>query len=139
MRPTLAIVGLLALTALLTGRCCLAATQGVPSVVEVLGYHKLSEDDRLHFEKFFAAARVLPINDAVIARAVTLRQARKMSLGDSLASSTSRGEWRAAKASENPSCRRAFSCCPPPSAPATSDAPDLQPLRVTRFVWHVIE
>ncbi len=58
------------------------------SMVEVLGYHKLSEDERLHFEKFFAAARVLPISDAVIARAVTLRQARKMSLGDSLIAAT---------------------------------------------------
>ena len=34
------------------------------SMVEVLGYHSLSEDDRQHFEKFFAAARVLPISDA---------------------------------------------------------------------------
>src|SRR5437667_171933 len=31
------------------------------SVVEVLGYHKLSEEDRRHFEAFFAAAKVLPI------------------------------------------------------------------------------
>lgn len=58
------------------------------SIVEVLGYHKLSDEDRLHFEEFFAAARVLPVSDAVVARAVTLRQARKMSLGDSLIAAT---------------------------------------------------
>lgn len=58
------------------------------SVVEVLGYHKLSEEDRLHFEAFFAAAKVLPVSDAVVARAVSLRQSRKMSLGDALIAAT---------------------------------------------------
>jgi predicted nucleic acid-binding protein len=48
------------------------------SVVETLGYHRLDEIDR----KYFAAATVLPVSDAVIGRAVALRQARKMSLGD---------------------------------------------------------
>ena len=57
-------------------------------MVEVLGYHKLSEEDRKHFEAFFAAANVLPVSDAVIARAVSLRQAHKMSLGDSLVAAT---------------------------------------------------
>ena len=54
------------------------------TVVEVLGYHKLSQLVRTQFEKFFAAANVLPITDAVVASAVALRQARKMSLGDAL-------------------------------------------------------
>jgi hypothetical protein len=36
-------------------------------VVEVLGYHKLSEEDRRHFEAFFAAAKILPVSDAVAA------------------------------------------------------------------------
>ncbi len=58
------------------------------SVVEVLGYHKLSPTERTHFETFFAAAEVLPLTDAVVARAVTLRQARKMSLGDALVGAT---------------------------------------------------
>jgi hypothetical protein len=57
-------------------------------VVEVLGYHLLTESDRLHFEAFFAAAEVLPITDAVVVRAVSLRQARKMSLGDALVAAT---------------------------------------------------
>jgi len=58
------------------------------SVVEVLGYHKLADNDRRHFEAFFAAAEVLPISDAVVLRAVTLRQAHKMSLGDALVAAT---------------------------------------------------
>jgi predicted nucleic acid-binding protein len=58
------------------------------SVVEVLGYHKLSADERAHFEAFFAASEVLPLSDAVVARAVSVRQARKMSLGDALVAAT---------------------------------------------------
>jgi predicted nucleic acid-binding protein len=58
------------------------------SVVEVLGYHKLSADDRAHFEAVFAAAEVLPLSDSVVARAVAVRQARKMSLGDALVAAT---------------------------------------------------
>ncbi len=58
------------------------------SVVEVLGYHKLSAAEKAGFESFFAAAEVLPLSGAVVARAVTLRQARKMSLGDALVAAT---------------------------------------------------
>jgi predicted nucleic acid-binding protein len=58
------------------------------SVVEVLGYHKLSAAERAYFEAFFEAAEVLPLSDAVVARAVSVRQARKMSLGDALVAAT---------------------------------------------------
>lgn len=58
------------------------------SIVEVLGYHKLLAADRAYFEAFFAAAEVLPLCDAVVARAVAVRQARKMSLGDALVAAT---------------------------------------------------
>ena len=63
------------------------AVSGV-SKLEGLGYHKLSEDDRRHFEAFFAASQVLPISDAVIARAIVLRQSCKLSLGDALIAAT---------------------------------------------------
>lgn len=58
------------------------------SVVEVLGYHKLTGTERSHFEAFFTATEVLPLSDAVVAQAVLLRQARKMSLGDALVAAT---------------------------------------------------
>ena len=58
------------------------------SIVEVLGYNKPTPTEQLHLEKFFALAEVLPLNDEVIARAVILRQARKMSLGDALVAAT---------------------------------------------------
>jgi toxin FitB len=58
------------------------------SYVEVLGYHKLTEADRTSLTTFFTAAQVLPITQSVIDRAVRLRQARKMSLGDALVAAT---------------------------------------------------
>jgi predicted nucleic acid-binding protein len=60
----------------------------VISYIEVLGYHRLTDLERRHFEDFFAATVALPISDAVVAQAVRLRQARRMPLGDALIAST---------------------------------------------------
>jgi predicted nucleic acid-binding protein len=60
----------------------------VVSYIEVVGYHKLSEADKEYFQEFFDAALVLPISDAVVEKAVELRQAKKMSLGDSIIAAT---------------------------------------------------
>jgi predicted nucleic acid-binding protein len=58
------------------------------SVVEVLGYHRLSEAERTHFEEFFGVSKILAVSDLVIGEAVRLRQQRKMSLGDALIGAT---------------------------------------------------
>ena len=58
------------------------------SYVEVLGYHRLEEQERRHFEAFFGSARILPLSQPVLDEAVRLRQARKMSLGDALVAGT---------------------------------------------------
>jgi len=58
------------------------------SYVEVLGFHRLEEQERRHFEAFFGSARILPLSQPVLDEAVRLRQARKMSLGDALVAST---------------------------------------------------
>lgn len=58
------------------------------SLVEVLGYHKLSSAERAYIERFFTATEVLPLSSEVVARAVLVRQARKMSLGDALVAAT---------------------------------------------------
>lgn len=56
--------------------------------LEVLGYWKLSSDDKQDFEAIFATAVVRPLSSSIIDRAVFLRQQRKMSLGDSLIAAT---------------------------------------------------
>lgn len=60
----------------------------VVSLVEVLGYHGLTDAERSHFEAFFGAADVLPITDAVVSHAIRLRQLRKMTLGDAFIAGT---------------------------------------------------
>ncbi|NEQ35237.1 MAG: type II toxin-antitoxin system VapC family toxin [Okeania sp. SIO3I5] len=58
------------------------------SYVEVLGYHQLTEQERLFFEDFFRASLVLPISQAVLDQAVALRQIRRMTLGDAIIAGT---------------------------------------------------
>jgi toxin FitB len=58
------------------------------SYVEVLGYHRLTEESRLYFDEFFRIVEVLPISQAVLDLAVALRQMRRMTLGDSIIAAT---------------------------------------------------
>ena len=58
------------------------------SYVEVLGYHQLDDEERQYLETFFRLAQVLPLSQAVLDQAVTLRQQRKLSLGGSLVAGT---------------------------------------------------
>ncbi|MBT8420444.1 MAG: type II toxin-antitoxin system VapC family toxin [Gammaproteobacteria bacterium] len=58
------------------------------SYVEVLGYHRLTEQDEQDLTAFFDAARMLPISRSILEQAVKLRQQRKISLGDSIIAAT---------------------------------------------------
>ena len=58
------------------------------SKVEVLGYHRLTIEHREKLERIFQLLPVLTVSDVIIDRAVALRQARKMSLGDALIAAT---------------------------------------------------
>lgn len=58
------------------------------SYLEVLGYHQLTDDDRLYFHEFFEATRIIPISQEVIEQAVTLRQQRRISVGDAIIAGT---------------------------------------------------
>lgn len=65
-----------------------APAVSVVSYIEVLGYHKLKEDDRQFLEQFFQTAERLPLSETVVQWAVKLRQRRNMSLGDSIVAGT---------------------------------------------------
>jgi toxin FitB len=58
------------------------------SYVEVLGYHKLTNEERALLEAFFIAAPILDLAQPVLDQAVKLRQLRKMTLGDALIAGT---------------------------------------------------
>jgi hypothetical protein len=54
----------------------------VISKIEVLGYHQLSAEQRQKLEKLFEIAMILPLTAEIVEAAITLRQQRKMSLGE---------------------------------------------------------
>ncbi len=56
--------------------------------IEVLGWHGLTPQDKADLETFLAAGPVYSITDAIADRAIALRQARKLSLGDALIAAT---------------------------------------------------
>lgn len=58
------------------------------SYVEVLGYHRLTNEAQQFFIEFFEASEILPVTDDVATQAVYLRQQRRMTLGDSLIAGT---------------------------------------------------
>lgn len=58
------------------------------SYVEVLGYHKLADQDRQDLEEFFSLVPILQITSPILDEAVRLRQYKKMSLGDALIAAT---------------------------------------------------
>ena len=58
------------------------------SYVEVLGYHKLAPVEEAILRQFFAAAKVLPLDQEILDAAVLLRQQRKITLGDALLAAT---------------------------------------------------
>lgn len=56
--------------------------------VEVLGWHQITAEDVQDLEGFFAVGTVLSLTDAVADKAVSIRQQKKMSLGDALIAAT---------------------------------------------------
>lgn len=58
------------------------------TLVEVLGYHKLSPEDRSYFSSVFELLGELPIDKQIISRCVDLRQSHNLSLGDALVAAT---------------------------------------------------
>ena len=60
----------------------------VITLVEVLGWHKITPRDKQDLEIFLNAGAVVSVNDAVVKLAISLRQQSKMSLGDAFIAAT---------------------------------------------------
>ncbi len=58
------------------------------SCIETLGYHRLNDAERQGLEVAIARMTVLTLEDAVVARAISLRQERKMGLADAIIAAT---------------------------------------------------
>jgi predicted nucleic acid-binding protein len=64
------------------------AFRSVISTVEVLGFTRITPNEKIYFETIFKTIPELSIVSQVAEKAIQLRQVRKMSLGDSLIAST---------------------------------------------------
>ncbi len=58
------------------------------SKIEVLGYNKLTLDDKQYFEALFRNLHQIPINDTIIDSATSLRQKYSLSVGDVIIAAT---------------------------------------------------
>jgi len=58
------------------------------SLVEVLGYHRLTDNDARELETLFNMAKVLPMSRDIVDKAIALRRQRKMGLADSFLAAT---------------------------------------------------
>jgi predicted nucleic acid-binding protein len=56
--------------------------------IETIGFHRLSEIERVWLETTFDRMKILPLDDAVAARAIALRQERRMGLADAIIAAT---------------------------------------------------
>lgn len=60
----------------------------VISKLEVLGYHKITLEEKILFENFFQSIINFPINNLVLEKAIEIRQIKKISIGDSVIAAT---------------------------------------------------
>lgn len=58
------------------------------TLIEVLGYHRLMQEDKTDFIKLFNCAQKIPLSSQIVKLAIYLRQQRKISLGDSFIAAT---------------------------------------------------
>ena len=58
------------------------------TMVEVLGFPRLTVREKAALEESFAAATVVAIEDAIVQRAIAIRQSKKTSLGDAIIAAT---------------------------------------------------
>ncbi len=56
--------------------------------LEVLGYHKFSDSTKQDMTILFSILNIIPIDSAIIDKAIEFRQLKKMSTGDSIIAAT---------------------------------------------------
>jgi predicted nucleic acid-binding protein len=60
----------------------------VATLIEVLGFHRLTPEDKVYFESCVALMQVFEVTQPIAERAVELRQRQKLSLGDAIIAAT---------------------------------------------------
>lgn len=60
----------------------------VVTIVEVLGFHRITPEDKIYFNSCFALVQAIEVTSEITAKAVELRQSQKLSLGDAIIAAT---------------------------------------------------
>lgn len=60
----------------------------IVSNIEVMGYHKLTVHETAAFNSIFENINILPLTSDIAAVAISLRQTKKMTLGDAIIAAT---------------------------------------------------
>ena len=60
----------------------------IVSYIEALGFHSLTDDAEDYIANLFRGSHILPLTDTIAQQAVSLRQQRRMGLGDSIIAAT---------------------------------------------------
>ncbi len=58
------------------------------SKLEVLGYHKITEEQKTFFKAIFTLVQIIQVDDDVIEEAIKLRSAKNMSVADAIIAAT---------------------------------------------------
>jgi predicted nucleic acid-binding protein len=77
-------VGKLSLSKIDGVKACYASI----TVIETLGFHEITSVEQRKLTQILEAYQMIDLSESIIQRAVTLRQDRKMSLGDSIIAAT---------------------------------------------------
>ena len=64
------------------------AAVSVVTAIEVLGFHRLTPNDKNYCESCFGLLELLEVTASIAEKAVELRQRQKMSLGDAIIAAT---------------------------------------------------
>lgn len=60
----------------------------VVTIVEVLGFHRITSEDKVYFNSCFAITQSIEVTQEIAEKAVELRQNQKLSLGDAIIAAT---------------------------------------------------
>ncbi len=58
------------------------------SRLEVLGYHKITEEQKNFFNAIFTLVKIIEVDNAVINKAIEIRQGKNVSVGDAIIAAT---------------------------------------------------
>ena len=58
--------------------------------LEVLGYHKITDEQKKYFNSVFKVISAIPVSSVIIEEAIVLRQSKNLSVGDAIIAATAK-------------------------------------------------